>query len=61
MQNKYICKVDSSRNIVNKKFQKKSSCVCLPDTLADQFIVPLDEIHAKGGHFPVIRYDLYII
>jgi hypothetical protein len=30
--------------------------LCLPDTLADQFIVPLDEIHAEGGHFPAIRF-----
>ncbi len=41
-----------------KKDQRKRSCVCLPDTLADQFIVPLDEIHAECGHFPEMRFVL---
>jgi hypothetical protein len=39
-----------------KWFKERAHVLCLPDTLADQFIVPLDEIHAEGGNFPAIRF-----
>ncbi len=54
MQYNYVdCRLKKN---CSKEVRRKSSCVCLPDTLADQFIVPLDEVHAEGGHFPAIQF-----